>query len=55
MWVIKVPNRNIRNNLIFDFSPTVDPKFVDKLNLKDSSLDGRLKNVYVTSQDRFVS
>ncbi|XP_037729854.1 protein NDUFAF4 homolog [Drosophila subpulchrella] len=32
----------------------LDPKFVDKLNLKDSSLDGRLKNVYVTSQDRFI-
>ncbi|XP_016961601.1 protein NDUFAF4 homolog [Drosophila biarmipes] len=32
----------------------LDPKFVDKLNMKDSSLDGRLKNVYVTSQDRFI-
>ncbi|XP_052859120.1 protein NDUFAF4 homolog [Drosophila gunungcola] len=32
----------------------LDPKFVDKLNLKDSSLDGRLKDVYVTSQDRFI-
>ncbi|XP_016990100.1 protein NDUFAF4 homolog [Drosophila rhopaloa] len=32
----------------------LDPRFVDKLNLKDSSLDGRLKDVYVTSQDRFI-
>ncbi|XP_033163664.1 protein NDUFAF4 homolog [Drosophila mauritiana] len=32
----------------------LDPKFVDKLNMKDSSLDGRLKDVYVTSQDRFI-
>ncbi|XP_017057462.1 protein NDUFAF4 homolog [Drosophila ficusphila] len=32
----------------------LDPKFVDKLNVKDSSLDGRLKDVYVTSQDRFI-
>ncbi|XP_017849580.1 protein NDUFAF4 homolog [Drosophila busckii] len=32
----------------------LDPKFVDKLNLKDSSLDTRLKDVYVTSEDRFI-
>ncbi|XP_001357993.3 protein NDUFAF4 homolog [Drosophila pseudoobscura] len=33
----------------------LDPKFVDKLNLKDSTLDTRLKDVYVTSQDRFIA
>ncbi|XP_034663768.1 protein NDUFAF4 homolog [Drosophila subobscura] len=33
----------------------LDPKFVDKLNLKDSHLDTRLKDVYVTSQDRFIA
>ncbi|KAH8328739.1 hypothetical protein KR074_004361 [Drosophila pseudoananassae] len=32
----------------------VDPKFVDKLNVKDATLDSRLKDVYVTSQDRFI-
>ncbi|KAH8382514.1 hypothetical protein KR009_003929 [Drosophila setifemur] len=32
----------------------LDPKFVDKLNVKDASLDTRLKDVYVTSQDRFI-
>ncbi|XP_017071914.1 protein NDUFAF4 homolog [Drosophila eugracilis] len=32
----------------------LDPKFVDKLNTKDTTLDGRLKDVYVTSQDRFI-
>ncbi|EDW83086.1 uncharacterized protein Dwil_GK22664 [Drosophila willistoni] len=32
----------------------LDPKFVDKLNTKDASLDTRLKDVYVTSQDRFI-
>lgn len=37
-----------------DFIITVDPKFVDKLNAKDATLDSRLKDVYVTSQDRFV-
>ncbi|EDV42176.1 uncharacterized protein Dana_GF17139 [Drosophila ananassae] len=32
----------------------LDPKFVDKLNAKDATLDSRLKDVYVTSQDRFI-
>ncbi|KAH8337383.1 hypothetical protein KR059_008631 [Drosophila kikkawai] len=32
----------------------LDPKFVDTLNRKDASLDSRLKDVYVTSQDRFI-
>lgn len=32
-------------------SLVVDPTFLDKLNQKDSSLDERLKNVYVTSED----
>lgn len=29
----------------------VDPKFLDKLNVKDLSLNERLKNVYVTSEN----
>ncbi|KAH8271334.1 hypothetical protein KR018_007165 [Drosophila ironensis] len=33
----------------------LDPTFVDKLNKKDASLDSRLKDVYVTSQDRFIA
>lgn len=41
-------------SLIICFPFKVDPKFVDKLNIKDASLDSRLKDVYVTSQDRFV-
>ncbi|KAM8704753.1 hypothetical protein ACLKA7_009242 [Drosophila subpalustris] len=32
----------------------LDPKFVDKLNIKDAGLDTRLKDVYVTSQDKFI-
>ncbi|XP_037823739.1 protein NDUFAF4 homolog [Lucilia sericata] len=32
----------------------LDPNFLEKLNKKDSALDERLKNVYVTSQDRFI-
>ncbi|XP_030558878.1 protein NDUFAF4 homolog [Drosophila novamexicana] len=32
----------------------LDPKFVDKLNIKDAGLDTRLKDVYVTSQDQFI-
>ncbi|XP_030375848.1 protein NDUFAF4 homolog [Scaptodrosophila lebanonensis] len=32
----------------------LDPKFVDKLNKKDSVLDNRLKDVYVTSEDRYI-
>lgn len=33
----------------------MDPKFLDKLNKKDEALDQRLKSVYVTSEDKFVS
>lgn len=33
----------------------MDPNFLEKLNKKDSALDERLKNVYVTSEDRYVS
>ncbi|XP_055851268.1 protein NDUFAF4 homolog [Episyrphus balteatus] len=32
----------------------LDPKLVEKLNKKDSHLDDRLKNVYVTSEDRYI-
>ncbi|KAH8311249.1 hypothetical protein KR044_005214 [Drosophila immigrans] len=32
----------------------LDPKFVDKLNTKDDSLNTRLKDVYVTSEDQFI-
>uniref|UniRef100_A0A1I8NQR7 Protein NDUFAF4 homolog n=1 Tax=Stomoxys calcitrans TaxID=35570 RepID=A0A1I8NQR7_STOCA len=32
----------------------LDPNFVEKLNKKDEALDKRLKNVYVTSEDRFI-
>lgn len=37
------------------FKRLVDPDFMNKLNKKDSALDERLKNVYVTSEDRFAS
>ncbi|XP_017483798.1 PREDICTED: protein NDUFAF4 homolog isoform X2 [Rhagoletis zephyria] len=32
----------------------LDPQLVEKLNKKDQALDDRLKNVYVTSEDRFI-
>ncbi|XP_034116032.1 protein NDUFAF4 homolog [Drosophila albomicans] len=32
----------------------LDPKFVDKLNIKDDGLNTRLKDVYVTSEDQFI-
>ncbi|XP_036324805.1 protein NDUFAF4 homolog isoform X2 [Rhagoletis pomonella] len=32
----------------------LDPQLVEKLNKKDQALDERLKNVYVTSEDRFI-
>ncbi|XP_055906918.1 protein NDUFAF4 homolog [Eupeodes corollae] len=32
----------------------LDPMLVEKLNKKDSHLDDRLKNVYVTSEDRYI-
>lgn len=32
----------------------LDPKFVDKLNTKDAGLNTRLKDVYVTSKDKFI-
>ncbi|KAH8407021.1 hypothetical protein KR222_004161 [Zaprionus bogoriensis] len=32
----------------------LDPKFVDNLNRKDAGLDTRLRDVYVTSKDRFI-
>lgn len=33
----------------------VDPNLLEKLNTKDSVLDDRLKTIYVTSKDSFVS
>ncbi|XP_014086802.1 protein NDUFAF4 homolog [Bactrocera oleae] len=32
----------------------LDPQLVDKLNKKNVALDDRLKNVYVTSEDKFI-
>ncbi|XP_053951471.1 protein NDUFAF4 homolog [Anastrepha ludens] len=32
----------------------LDPKLVEKLNMKNQALDDRLKSVYVTSEDKFI-
>ncbi|XP_004523185.1 protein NDUFAF4 homolog [Ceratitis capitata] len=32
----------------------LDPNLIEKLNKKDQALDDRLKDVYVTSEDRFI-